>query len=494
MPSGWKHLRIVEEFQLFNGIRTGSNTSGRKLRRLLYLPMEIASRELDSRLLIASLALSRGFEVVIGQKWLIERNVEAMPPGIYLSKTLTQRDAKALSRAKERGYLVAAIDEEMPGLITAPEELRWMSDEAVEATDRIFISGAHNSESVRKRFPQARERVITAINPRWDLLRPGMRDFYEREAAAIRAHYGPFILINTNLGFTNSEKGSAEELINEQERLGKLTMSDPKHVAFVNSVLAMESANRSTILKLIDELPKKFPDRRIVLRPHPSERLDTWRNHVDGHAVVDVIRDGPAIPWILAADVLVHTNCTTGVEAAALDTPAICVLPTDTTINDRYLSNRVNPVARTVDEALVLIDAAENPHTGSGFYSTEMRARFRDAMSYDDNQMGAERIFDTLEETIVENGYRLSEPGRSSQFAAGNGYVWRIEDKNVRGALFPGLDAEDVGKRIRGISQLLGHAQAPFAHECGSKVLLLSPHRLPIDVKLRRYFGMAATA
>ncbi len=479
---------------MFNGIRMGSKAASRKLRRLLYLPMEIASRELDSRLLIASLALARGFEVVIGQKWLIERNVEAMPPGIYLSKTLTQRDAKALSRAKERGYLVAAIDEEMPGLITAPEELRWMSDEAVEATDRIFISGSHNSDSVKRRFPQARDRVVTAINPRWDLLRPGMRDFYEREAAEIRAHYGPFILINTNLGFTNSEKGSAEELINEQERLGKLTMSDPKHVAFVNSVLAMESANRSIILQLIDELPKKFPDRRIVLRPHPSERLDTWRNYVDGHAVVDVIRDGPAIPWILAADVLVHTNCTTGVEAAALDTPAICVLPTETSINDRYLSNRVNPVARNVEEALALIDAAEHPNSDAGFYSAEMRAKFRDAMSYDDNQMGAERILDTLDDTIAENGYQMSAPGRCTQWSPGSGYVWRIEDKNVRGALFPGLDAEDVSKRIRGISQLIGQAQTPFAHECGSKVLLLSPHRLPLDVRLRRYFGISVPA
>ena len=68
------------------------------LSRILYLPMEIASRELDSRLLIAALALERGYEVVLGQKWLIERNVKSMPAGIYLSKTLTQRDARTMAR------------------------------------------------------------------------------------------------------------------------------------------------------------------------------------------------------------------------------------------------------------------------------------------------------------------------------------------------------------------------------------------------------------
>ncbi|MBL8711114.1 MAG: hypothetical protein JNL25_18110 [Rhodospirillaceae bacterium] len=470
-------------------------SAGGKLRRILYLPMEIASRELDSRLLIATLALRRQFEVVIGQKWLIERNVDSMPPGIYLSKTLTQRDAKALSRAKERGYLVAAIDEEMPGLVTAPDELRWMSDEAVEVSDRIFISGAHNSESVRQRFPQAAQRVVSAINPRWDLLRPGLREFYEREAAEIQARFGSFILINTNLGFTNSEKGSAEELINEQERLGKLSMANPKHVAFVNSVLAMEAANRAAVIELINELPKRFPDRRIVLRPHPSERLDTWRQQVDGHAVVDVIRDGPAIPWILAADVLVHTNCTTGVEAAALDKPAICMLPTNTHINQRYLSNRVNPVARSVSEAMGLIDVAETLRPGTNFYSGEMRATFREAMSYDDNQLGAERILDNLDDVIAEHGYRLARPGRATQWSPSRGYVWHLEDKNVRGALFPGLDAAHVTERLGAISRLLGgFAAPPLAHDCGSKVILLSPHRLPIDVRLRRYFGTAATA
>jgi len=58
-----------------------------KPARIFYFPMEMASRELDSRLLLAAIAASHGFEVVLGQKWLIERNIEYMTPGVYLSKT-----------------------------------------------------------------------------------------------------------------------------------------------------------------------------------------------------------------------------------------------------------------------------------------------------------------------------------------------------------------------------------------------------------------------
>ena len=60
---------------------------------------------------------------MLGQKWLIERNIEHMTPGVYLSKTLTVRDAKMLQRAKAAGYITAAIDEEIPGLYRPRQEI-----------------------------------------------------------------------------------------------------------------------------------------------------------------------------------------------------------------------------------------------------------------------------------------------------------------------------------------------------------------------------------
>ncbi|MES1153026.1 MAG: hypothetical protein ABUL54_14080, partial [Dongia sp.] len=142
------------------------------LSRILYLPMEIASRELDSRLLIAAFALERGYEVVLGQKWLMERNLKAMPPGIYLSKTLTQRDAKFSARAGSLGYFVTAIDEEMPGLVVKSNELRWVSQAGVESSNLIFVAGNNNADAVRTRFPESAHKVQAVGNPRLDPLRP----------------------------------------------------------------------------------------------------------------------------------------------------------------------------------------------------------------------------------------------------------------------------------------------------------------------------------
>ena len=63
----------------------------------------------------------------------------------------------------------------------------------------------------------------------------------------------------------------------------------------------------------------------------------------------------------MASDVLIHTNCTTGVEAFALDKPAISLQPTVLAVNDVYLANHINYVTATVDETLAQLDRLIGP-------------------------------------------------------------------------------------------------------------------------------------
>jgi hypothetical protein len=75
--------------------------------------------------------------------------------------------------------------------------------------------------------------------------------------------------------------------------------------------------------RLLPLLAAEFPSHTLVVRPHPSENRDTWRALAKGlkNAVVDA--EGNVIEWILAAEVVLHSSCTTGIEAFYLDVPAI---------------------------------------------------------------------------------------------------------------------------------------------------------------------------
>jgi surface carbohydrate biosynthesis protein len=455
------------------------------MNRLLYLPMEIASRELDSRLLLSVIALTYGFEVVIGQKWLIESNIRRMPPGIYLSKTMTRRDAGSLAKARACGYFTAAIDEELPGLVTKPEELRWIAPEAVAQAEAIFIGGEGNTQSFVSRFPEAKSKVAMALNPRWDLLRTTFRSLFDEDVARIRAARGDFILVNTNQGFTNSEKGSTDEIIKEQVRLGKIDPASTEHMDYVRSICEMENANKAAILEIIPGLRRAYPDRTVVIRPHPSERIATWSDAFKDDPKVQVVREGSAVPWILASSLLIHTNCTTGTEAIAMGKPAICVLPIDSAVTRRYLSNRVNPVARSVTEALAVANRILSG-VESAVYTPQMIDTFHQAMSFEDDRLGAQIIVEQLVEAVQRReGFSVAS-GAASVWRPDQKYRWHIPDKNVRAELFPSLDREAVMLRLQKIARALGIDFTPAVEYCGSKALLISNRPMAPFVRFRR--------
>lgn len=466
---------------------SGLRSSGSGLRRVLYLPMEIASRELDSRLLLAVLALKRGFEVVLGQKWLIERNVGAMPPGIYMSKSLTQRDARAMTQAKELGYIVAAIEEEVPGLVAKADELRWIADDAVRLADAIFIGGDTNTTAMKTRFPFAADRVHMNLNPRWDLLRPNMRRIHQHDVDAIRKRFGRFLLVNTNFGWTNSDKGPAEFMVQEQFRQGKLDLTNPVARQFIDDYLMMERDNHRAAVGIVQNLLDKLPDLSIVLRPHPSERIETWLEHFDGSPRLSVVREGASIPWILASDALIHTNCTTGVEAIALDHPALCVMATDSPVTGRYLANRVNPVAHSVDQAtdMLLGHIAGKPALA---YTDAMRQDFATSMSFDPARLGADAIVDYLDDMLAaHSGHHAPTNGAASAWRPTWNYQWSLKDKNVRGTLFPDFNHDQIMDRLRRIADALEISVNPSIYPCGSKVALLTQKNVSVSIRLQQF-------
>jgi hypothetical protein len=323
------------------------------------------------------------------------------------------------------------------------------------------------------------------LNPRWDLLRPEMRSIHQAEVDAIRNRFGRFLLVNTNFGWTNSDKGPAEFMVQEQFRQGKLDLKNPAAREFIDRYLVMERDNHKAANEIIERLLKQLPDMSIVLRPHPSERIETWLEHFQGMPRLSVVREGASIPWILASEALIHTNCTTGVEAVALDHPALCVMATESPVVSRYLANRVNPVAHSVDEAtdmLLAHIAGTRPLT----YTDEMRREFAVSMSYSPDHMGADAIVDYLDHALATRACLGSPNDTTSNWRPNWNYQWSLKDKNVRGILFPDFDHTQILDRLRRIADALSISINPNIYTCGSKVALLTEKNISMSTHLHR--------
>ena len=248
----------------------------------LYMPMEIASRELDSRLLIALYATAAGVEVVTGQKWLLQKNARAMPKGFWIFKTLTPGDAKAMGRIQKLGHRISAIDEEMPGLGEGSGRLRWVHPKSMAACETVFCLGPRHVRALEEKYPAHSGKLTITGNPRWDFLRPELRSMYAEDAKAIRAKYGAFILVNTNIGLVNSAKNTAEGLIRSLTRDGRINLDVPDDKAFIDDLVAFETANLAAAAPLVLRLRKEFPRSSGGAAPASDGEVRAVRGEIGG--------------------------------------------------------------------------------------------------------------------------------------------------------------------------------------------------------------------
>ena len=437
-----------------------------ELGPFLYLPIEVASRVLHAKLLLTWFAVGLGFEVVIGWKRMINRNLRAMPPGIVVFKTLTGNDGDVMAEARAAGHCVAAIDEEVPGLVTMKQKLRWVTERSVAASDLIFAVGEEHREALLHFYPGHADRYRVVGNPRWDLLRPELRGSHAAEVAAIRARHAPFILINTNFAALNSARRTPEETARWFVKTGRVDTRKPEDVVFLDEMFQMERANTAAVKALLKELPGRFPDYTIVLRPHPMERVETWNEFLRDIPRTQMIRDGAAVPWIMAADALVHTNCTTGVEAYALDRPAISLQPARLGLNDIYLANLINYRTETTDETLDVLARLIGREPSDPAYPVEFAATFARFFAGTTGPFACERIVQALREELRLSPSSPERPAWQPQ----PGYRWKTRTREHHAQVMPEIDEPEVAKILESFSQALGEKRQFQVEPCGQLV------------------------
>ncbi len=320
-------------------------------RKTLILPVDIKSREMDARLLHAVVALDAGWRVIIGSKTLINRNLWRLPRGVYLFSTLAPGRLRIARCLRAMGFASQGWDEE--GLIYGDRDIylqERVSPDTMALIDQIFAWGEAHAEDLSIPARQAGKTVEVAGNPRLDLLRPELRGLHEPEARRIRATHGDFILITTNLSWANPHV-----LPKEQQDLHVPAQPADDRREGARSYLQYQKRMLTAFRSAIPHLARTFPDTRIILRPHPVENMESWKELLSPFPNVEVIREGAVIPWILASRILIHSNSTTGLEARLLGGCPVAFVPFNSPRHESPLPNGVSLIARSEEELSSLI-------------------------------------------------------------------------------------------------------------------------------------------
>jgi surface carbohydrate biosynthesis protein len=310
----------------------------------IYLPIEIKVREFDGKLLFALIAAENGFNVILGRQKDIRKHLYSLPQGLYIDKSAAITKVKWFNYFKKFGNLLAAWDEE--GLIIHEDTYmnRRVSGKSYQMLEKFFAWGDVQAELIRNEYKHLQHKVIVAGNPRFDLLRPEVRGFYSENVNKLKEKFGPTILINTNFGFFNHVRGI--DIGKKKFRKSVSSIDD----SFIDGWVEFQQKTFKNFVAMLPVLSHNFPDHSIVVRPHPAENHEVWKNIAKKTDSVRVIHEGNVIEWLLAADVVIHSNCSTGVEAFLSDTPVIAFRPFISERFETYLPNIVSKQVFSIDE------------------------------------------------------------------------------------------------------------------------------------------------
>ena len=315
-------------------------------RPFIFIPVEIAKRELHAKLYFAMAAVDRGYTVLFGDPKKIKSYLSHFSPGVFIAKDLYKVRTGEFQRLKDHGDCIVAWDEE--GLVFTAKQsypLR-MCDDTVKMADIIVTWGDYQKNIIEKSFP-AHNTILSAGNPRMDLLRSANRRFFSREAKAIKRKYGDFILINSSFSHCNSYFTKSQL----QERMNKFfSVRDPAKKKDFELQYSLEKERYGSFLELIRYLNKTHPEVRIVVRPHPVEDPGIWEHDLRDLSNVTICNEGNIIPWCMASRTVIHNSCTTGIEAFLLDKDVIVFDSVGKDYWDFNLPNSLGRLCKNVEE------------------------------------------------------------------------------------------------------------------------------------------------
>ena len=294
----------------------------------LYIHVEVSVRELDSKLLLAILAASRGHNVILSDLSGIIRGLRfrAIKPGIFHTKSLspTPNRVKLHNDLIEKGFKITSIDEE--GCLAEYgyetfAKIRY-SKETVKQASAIFGWGSEDTNTLKKIYNESATKIFKTGSPRADLWRDIFSSYWKLNSTKIEK---PFLLVSSSFSHANNVRPLHERLkvfINAgyYDRAPELFEK-----YFIRA--SEDYVNTAAFIEAIKYLSKNNNGYHILVRPHPTEYVESWKTYLKNIPNVHVIREDSITLWVRNAFAVLHFDCTTAMEALIANKPVITYSP-----------------------------------------------------------------------------------------------------------------------------------------------------------------------
>jgi len=365
----------------------------------IYLHVENSDRELDSKLLLATVAAAKGHNVIVSDLSGIKRGMRSktLAPGIFHTKSLTPGIRKIASHQSmiDSGFIITSIDEE-GGLVDYGYDkfakIRY-SEQTIHQASAIFGWGNEDVETLKKIYPKYSSKIHNTGSPRADLWKPLFSSYWGTLQEKPKR---PFLLISSNMGFANNIN-QFHKIIKSHKNSGYY-QRDPEMFAWHFGHFAEEGRLIFSFIKAIQHLANNNNGYDIILRPHLNENIEAWKIYLEDIPNVHVVRKGSINAWVNHAFAVMHNGCTTALEATVSRKPILTYIP----FQQEYARELANDLGYRVEspyELLTKVNAIFKTLQDNSQKKSEDKIPeiVSNKINLDNNKLAAEKIVEVWE-------------------------------------------------------------------------------------------------
>lgn len=348
-------------------------------RPTITFAIEQKEREFEAKLFLAYIFAQSGWRVYLGSTQTINELAESLDPSVIFHKS-THPLSK---RFKDLGHSFVFLDEE--GGITTPrsgiEEFCSWRYRGVnrENTDVVFLPNKKFENSVKSLSHIEGVELVTSGWPRIDLWRPEFATLHEASVESLRDKHGDFVLFVSSFGA--GKKSEFRKTIRDSHTDMQKRVRVQRENAFQAHVELIKSLASDARYK-------------VIVRPHPHERIEDWKKTLWGHPNIVISRKGDIAPWIRASIATIQTGSTTAVQSALLGVPTMAYKMRDQVGITDTLSFDVCQNVETIEE---LFEQIESGNSISPSSRDDLQKRLGIEAHFELKRLAADRIREALE-------------------------------------------------------------------------------------------------
>ena len=370
-------------------------------------------------------------------------------------KSFGPNNTKHIDLIKKKKFKVVSSDEEIILAVDYEDKIDYrMNNENINKLD-IFLAAGETSDFpiLKEKFKSIIPNVLISGNMRMELLKKKYRNLLEKDTHVIKKKFGDYILLLTGFGQINKIRANFE-IDWVYNRVVDYNIDPESHGIFlVNEQVKMQREVLLQTLKFINNFEKNFPNKNLVISPHPVEKIDFWKNLIKKRKFKKVFLNtdmhSPSYPLINGCEILISSNSTSLLEAHFLEKRAINLLGSKQRISEIDLTKKISKVTRSADE---LINVIKDKEINNNFEKIDQE--LKEIKNYDENFDSFEAILDrfdklddveTFDTLFRNNHFFLKSKFRMIKYYL-KGYLSNIVKKNT---IISRLHKEKVGTRLQ---------------------------------------------